>query len=133
MASLPVAEQSARFRWLFLLNAIIIAVLSLPLLFAYPAVFGRLGIASLENGFFVRLAAGWLFVEAIASYLVWRRMAGNNDLVWIIVAMKVVAIVVIVVAAFSGTLPATSLLLGAAYDIVMSIAFCVYLSREAGR
>ena len=126
-------QAEERFRWLFLFNAILVAVAALPLLLAYPTVFTRLGIASLENGFFVRLAGGWLFVEAIASYLAWRRPRGNADLVYVIIAMKVVFIVLVILAALAGTLPASAFLFAAVVDLVLSIVFGIYLSRTAGQ
>lgn len=129
-------------RWLFLLNVLFVAAASLPLLVAYPAVFARLGIPSLENGFFVRLSAAWLFVEAIASFLVWRRLAVDArstaapqsdallDLVWVIVAMKVAFILLVVGAAIAGSLPAPAFVAGAAIDLAFSIVFLLFINRQ---
>lgn len=130
MAQTTVAS-SDRMRWVFLLNTIVIVLASLPLLLIYPAVFARLGIDSLENGFFVRLAGGWLFVEAIASYLAWRGSRPNPDLVYVVIAMKVVFILLVAIATVSGTLPSTGLYPAAVFDSVMSIVFGWYLSRLA--
>ena len=117
---------------LFLVNAIFVAVVSLPLIFFYPAVFARLGVPSLENGFFVQLAGAWLFTEAIASAFVWLRPRQNVDTVWVIVAMKAVFILLVVVAMLSGTLPATAFLVGAVIDLLFSIAFVSYVRGKAG-
>ena len=114
---------------LFLVNAIFIAIVSLPLMFAYPAVFKRLGISTLENGFFVRLAGAWLFVEAIASALVWLRRRQNVDTVWVIIAMKAVFILLVLAALATGTLPATAFIGGAVIDFLFSVAFLAYLRR----
>lgn len=120
------------FHALFLLNAIFVAVVSLPLVFAYPAVFAQLGIPSLENGFFVQLAGAWLFVEAIASLLVWLRPDRNVDTIWVIIAMKVAFILVVLAAFFAGALPATAFLGGAAIDFLFSLAF-LFIVMNRGR
>ncbi len=116
---------------LFLVNAIFVAVVSLPIILFYPAVFGLLGIPSLENGFFVQLAGAWHFTEAIASLFVWLRPRQNGDTVWVIVAMKVVFILLVAAAFLSGTLPATALLGGAVIDLLFSIAFVAYARGQA--
>ena len=122
------AEATAqRYRWLFLVNAVIVAVAALPLLFAFPRVFASLGIPSLDNGFFVQLAAGWLATEAYASYLVWRRPLGNNDLILVIISMKWILIPIVVINLANGDLPATAFLIAAGIDLVLSIAFFLYL------
>ncbi len=125
------ADHQSRLHALFLVNAAFIAIVSLPLVFAYPAVFARLGISTLENGFFVRLAGAWLFVEAIASVLVWLRPRQNVDMVWIIIAMKVVFILLVLAALATGALPATAFIGGAVIDFLFSIAFLAYLRRVA--
>jgi hypothetical protein len=118
------------YRWLFLVNAIFVWLASLPLLLAYERVFTALGIVSLENGFFVRLSAAWLFTEGIASYLTWRRPRGNSDLVLVIIAMKVAFILMVLLAAIAGSLPAQGFWVGAAIDLAFSIAFAFYLSAQ---
>ncbi|MFN8590698.1 MAG: hypothetical protein U0031_04480 [Thermomicrobiales bacterium] len=116
-----------RLRWTLLLNAVVIALSSLPLVIAYPAVFARLGIVTLENGFFVQLAGAWLFTEAVASFLAWRGARPNRDLVLVIIAMKVVFIALVAVAAGDGTLPSPGLYPAAVFDIVMCLVFGLYL------
>jgi hypothetical protein len=115
----------------FPINAIFITVASLPLIFAYPEVFARLGIPSLENGFFVQLSGVWLFTEAIASLLVWQHPRANVGTVWVIIAMKVVFIALVVVAYTAGTLPASAFLIGAAVDLILSVIFLLYLRDVA--
>ena len=128
------AESTDRdYRWLFLVNAIFVWLASLPLLLAYERVFAALGIATLENGFFVRLSAAWLFTEGIASYLVWRRPRGNTDLVLVIIAMKVAFILMVLLAGLAGSLPAQGFWVGAAIDLAFSIAFAFYLRLSPSR
>jgi hypothetical protein len=128
------AETTGRdYRWLFLVNAIFVWLASLPLLLAYERVFAALGIASLENGFFVRLSAAWLFTEGIASYLAWRHPRGNTDLVLVIIAMKVAFILMVLLAALAGSLPAQGFWIGAAIDLAFSIAFAFYLRLSPSR
>jgi len=128
-----VAVTKRPFHALFLFNAILVSIPSLLILFAYPALFARLGIASLDNGFFIRLSGAFLFVEAIASYRFWHTPARTLDLVRMIVAMKVAFILVVVGAAFTSSLPSTAFVIAAAVDLALSIVFVVYLidSRDA--
>lgn len=128
MASLA-AGRSDPLHWLFLLNTAVVGLVSLPLLVAYPRVFAMLGIASTENGFFVRLAGGLLVVEAIVSLLVWRRGMLETIPVITIVLMKGMFIVLVVLAAIGGTLPASQLLTAAVVDALFSAAFLFMLSR----
>lgn len=116
---------------LLIVNMIFVTLASLPLLFAYPTVFAQLGIASLENGFWVRLAAAWLFVEVIASYLAWRKPRLDTDLTTIIIAMKAVFIVLVVLAGVTGSLPSSSLWIGAVVDLVLSVALFVAVREFA--
>lgn len=125
------AAASQRFSWLFLANVFVVAAASLPLVFAYPLVFERLGIGTLENGFFVRLAGVFLFGEAVASYLAWRNPHGNADLVRVIVAMKGIFIALVIAAAVSNSLPSPAFLLAALIDLAFCVAFVVYLQAEA--
>jgi hypothetical protein len=120
----------SRLHGLFLLNAIFVALAALPLIFAYPAVFGFLGIPSLENGFFVQVAGAWLLMEGLASLLVRQHPLGNRDLVISIIGMKVVFILVVIAALLSGTLPAQAFLLGAVVDALFCIAFGAYLRDD---
>jgi hypothetical protein len=122
-----------RYRWLFLANAIFVVLASLPLLLAYPRVFAALGIPSLENGFFVQLAAGWLFAERVASFLVWQRLRGNDDLLRVIVTMKAIFIALVVAASVSGSLPERGFLVGDAIDLAFSLAFATYLRADGSR
>ena len=115
----------------FPINAIFITIASLPLIFAYPEVFARLGIPSLENGFFVQLSGVWLFTEAIASLLVWQHPRTNVGTVWVIIAMQVVFIALVVVSYAGGTLPATGFLIGALIDLIFSVIFFLYLRDVA--
>lgn len=115
----------------FPINAIIITLASLPLIFAYPEVFARLGIPSLENGFFVQLAGVWLFTEAIASLLVWQHPGANVGTVWVIIAMKVVFIALVMVSYAAGTLPASGFLIAALVDLILSVIFFLYLRHVA--
>lgn len=131
MATSSAAPAPERFSWLFLANVIVVAAASLLLVLAYPLVFERLGIGTLENGFFVRLAGGFLFGEAVASYLAWRNPNGNGDLVRVIIAMKVIFIVLVVAAAASNSLPSQAFLLAALIDLAFSIAFVFYLRSKA--
>jgi hypothetical protein len=130
MASVAV-ERSEPLHWLFLLNTAVVGLASVPLLVAYPRVFAMLGIASTDNGFFVRLAGGLLLVEAIVSLLVWRQRAIEAIPVITIVLMKGMFILLVVLAAVGGTLPASQLLTAAIVDALFSVAFLFMLSRTA--
>jgi hypothetical protein len=124
-------ERSDPLHWVFLLNTAFVGLVSLPLLIDYPRVFAALGIASTENGFFVRLAGGLLLVEAIVSFLVWRHGAIQTIPVITIVLMKGMFILLVVLAAIGGTLPASQLLTGAVVDALFSAVFLVLLSRTS--
>jgi hypothetical protein len=130
MASLA-NERPDPLHWLFLLNTAVVGLASLPLLIAYPRVFAMLGIASTDNGFFVRLAGGLLLVEAIVSFLVWRQGTMPAIPVITIVLMKGMFILLVLLAAIGGTLPASQLLTAAAVDALFSVAFLFMLSRTA--
>lgn len=117
---------------LLIVNMIFVTLASLPLLLAYPTVFAQLGIASLENGFWVRLAGGWLFIEVVASYLAWRRPRLDADLAYVIIAMKAIFIVLVVLAGLSGSLPSSSLWIGAVIDLALSVALFVAIREFAG-
>jgi hypothetical protein len=119
-----------RLHWLFLINVIFVTLAALPLIFAYPAVFGVLGIPSLENGFFVQVAGAWLLMEGFASLLVWQRPLGNNDLVASIIGMKVVFILVVIAAMLSGTLPARAFAIGAIVDALFCVGFIAFLRSD---
>lgn len=123
----------SRLHGLFLVNAVFVALAALPLIFAYPAVFDVLGISSLENGFFVQVAGAWLLMEGLASFLVWQRPLGNNDLVTSIIGMKVVFILVVVAAMLGGTLPAQAFAIGAVIDALFCIAFIAFLRDDHAR
>jgi hypothetical protein len=127
MAASDMKESGSPLHVFFPINAIVITLASLPLIFAYPEVFARLGIPSLENGFFVQLSGVWLFTEAIASLLVWRHPRTNVGTVWVIIAMKVVFIALVVISFAGGTLPASGFLIGALVDLIFSIIFLLYL------
>lgn len=131
MASADTKGNGSALHVFFPINAIIITIASLPLIFAYPEVFARLGISSLDNGFFVQLSGVWLFTEAIASLLVWQHPGANVGTVWVIIAMKVVFIALVVVAYTAGTLPASTFLIGAAVDLILSVIFLFYLRDVA--
>lgn len=122
-----------RLHWLFLINVIFVTLAALPLIFVYPAVFGFLGIPSLENGFFVQVAGAWLLMEGFASLLVWQRPLGNNDLVVSIIGMKVVFILVVIASMLGGTLPAQAFAIGAIVDALFCIGFIVYLRADQAR
>ena len=122
-----------RLHWLFLINVIFVTLAALPLIFAYPAVFGVLGIPSLENGFFVQVAGAWLLMEGFASLLVWQRPLGNNDLVVSIIGMKVVFILVVIAAIIGGTLPAQAFAIGAIVDALFCIGFVAFLRGDLAR
>ena len=115
---------------LFLVNAIFVSLAALPLIFAYPATFGMLGIPSLENGFFVQVAGAWLLMEGFASLLVWQRPLGNSDLVVSIIGMKVVFILIVLAAMVGGTLPAQAFAIAAVIDALFCIAFVAFLRSE---
>ena len=119
-----------RLHWLFLINMIFVTLAALPLIFAYPAVFGFLGIPSLENGFFVQVAGAWLLMEGFASLLVWQRPLGNNDLVVSIIGMKVVFILVVIAAMLGGTLPAQAFAIGAIVDALFCVGFVAFLRSD---
>ena len=122
-----------RLHWLFLINVIFVTLAALPLIFAYPAVFGVLGIPSLENGFFVQLAGAWLLMEGFASLLVWQRPLGNNDLVVSIIGLKVVFILVVIAALVGGTLPSQAFAIGAIIDALFCVGFIVFLRGDQAR
>lgn len=122
-----------RLHWLFLINVIFVTLAALPLIFVYPAVFGFLGIPSLENGFFVQVAGAWLLMEGFASLLVWQRPLGNNDLVVGIIGMKVVFILVVIASMLGGTLPAQAFAIGAIVDALFCIGFIAYLRADQAR
>lgn len=122
-----------RLHWLFLINVIFVTLAALPLIFAYPAVFGVLGIPSLENGFFVQLAGAWLLMEGFASLLVWQRPLGNNDLVVSIIGMKVVFILVVIAALVGGTLPSQAFAIGAIIDALFCVGFIAFLRGDQAR
>lgn len=122
-----------RLHWLFLINVIFVTLAALPLIFVYPAVFGFLGIPSLENGFFVQVAGAWLLMEGFASLLVWQRPLGNNDLVVSIIGMKVVFILVVIASMLGGTLPAQAFAIGAIVDALFCIGFVAYLRADQAR
>lgn len=122
-----------RLHWLFLINVIFVTLAALPLIFVYPAVFGFLGIPSLENGFFVQVAGAWLLMEGFASLLVWQRPLGNNDLVVSIIGMKVVFILVVIASMLGGTLPAQAFAIGAIVDALFCIGFIAYLRADQTR
>ncbi|MFN8675987.1 MAG: hypothetical protein U0Z70_06380 [Thermomicrobiales bacterium] len=122
-----------RLHWLFLINVIFVTLAALPLIFVYPAVFGFLGIPSLENGFFVQVAGAWLLMEGFASLLVWQRPLGNNDLVVSIIGMKVVFILVVIASMLGGTLPAQAFAIGAIVDALFCIGFIAYLRADQAR
>lgn len=120
----------SRLHGLFLVNAIFVALAALPLIFVYPALFGVLGIPSLENGFFVQVAGAWLLMEGFASLLVWQRPLGNRDLVVSIIGMKVVFILVVLAALLGGTLPAQAFTIGAIIDALFCVGFVVFLRDD---
>ena len=122
-----------RLHWLFLINVIFVTLAALPLIFVYPAVFGFLGIPSLENGFFVQVAGAWLLMEGFASLLVWQRPLGNNDLVVSIIGMKVVFILVVIASMLGGTLPAQAFAIGAIVDALFCIGFIAFLRDDNAR
>jgi hypothetical protein len=119
-----------RLHWLFLINVIFVTLAALPLIFAYPAVFGLLDIPSLDNGFFVQVAGAWLLMEGFASLLVWQRPLGNNDLVVSIIGMKVVFILVVIAAMLGGTLPAQAFAIGAVIDALFCVGFIAFLRSD---
>lgn len=123
----------SRLHGLFLINAIFVTLAALPLIFAYPAVFGMLGVPSLENGFFVQVAGAWLLMEGVASFLVWQRPLGNNDLVTSIIGMKVVFILVVIAAMLGGTLPAQAFAIGAVIDALFCVGFVAFLRGDDAR
>lgn len=125
------STQSASLHWLFLLNTVVVGLASLPLLIAYPTAFAMLGITSLENGFFVRLSGGLLLVEAIVSLLVWRQGAIQFIPVITIVLMKGMFILLVVLAASGGTLPASQLVTAAVVDTIFSVIFIYMLSQSS--
>ena len=129
----PTVENADRFRWLFLANAVVVGLASAPLVIAYPAVFARLGIPTLENSFFVQLVGALFLVEAMVSALVWRRPVLQTDAVVAIVLMKGVFIALVVAATLGGTLPASGFLIAALIDALFSLAFIAMLRRYPAR
>jgi hypothetical protein len=122
-----------KLHWLFLINVIFVTLAALPLIFAYPALFGFLGIPSLENGFFVQVAGAWLLMEGFASLLVWQRPLGNRDLVVSIIGMKVVFILVVIAAMLDGALPAQAFAFAALVDALFCVGFIAYLRSDRAR
>ncbi|MCA9879523.1 MAG: hypothetical protein KC442_17145 [Thermomicrobiales bacterium] len=122
-----------RLHWLFLINVIFVTLAALPLIFAYPAVFGLLGISSLENGFFVQVTGACLLMEGFASLMVWQRPLGNSDLVLSIISIKVAYILVVIAAMLSGSLPAQAFAVGAIIDALFCIGFIAFLRADRTR
>jgi hypothetical protein len=124
-----VSDAADRFRWLYALNALVIAVASLPLIFALPFALEQVGVTSPENLFFVQMAGVFLFGEAIASFLAWGNSRARRDLTVVIIGMKALFILLVVAGIIASSLPSSALVAAAIFDAVISLALLFMLRQ----
>jgi len=78
------------FKTLFLVAALYDGILGLLFFFFYKPVFDALGIPLPDNASYIHLTAGFIFVQGVGYWLVYRDMLKNVDIVKIGVVYKAI-------------------------------------------
>ncbi len=122
------------FKTLFLVAALYDGVLGLAFFFFYRPLFDALGIPLPENASYIHLTAGFIFVQGVGYWLVYRNMLRNVDIVKIGVVYKAIYSGVALYYLAAGELLDAIFAWFAAFDLVFLALFIAFLvwarSRE---
>jgi hypothetical protein len=78
------------FRWLFLVAALYDGILGAVFFLFFRPMFERMGVALPNNTSYIHLTAGFIFVQGVGYWLVYRNMLRNVDLVKVGVVYKAI-------------------------------------------
>lgn len=116
-----------RFEWLFLMAALYDGVLGVAFLLFYEPIFDALGVDPPDHASYVHLTAGYVAVQGLGYYFVWRNMLRNVDIVKVGAVYKFVYVAVAVYYLMSGELLHNIFAWFAAFDVAFLIGFVLFL------
>ncbi len=120
------------YRGVFLVAAWYDLILGLAFFGFYGLIYSLLAIELPDNPSYVHLAAGFVFVQGIAYYFVYRNMERNIDIVRIGAIYKAVYTGVAFYHWAAGTLPHSIFALFGFLDLVFLVLFLFYLNEARG-
>lgn len=115
------------FKAVFLVAALYDAVLGVAFFFLYKPIFDTLGIALPNNTSYIHLSAGFIFVQGVGYWFVYRNMLRNVDLVKLGVVYKVIYSAVAVYYLAIGELLDAAFAWFAVFDVAFAALFVAFL------
>ena len=128
---LETAGQAAvrTFRWLFLVAALYDGILGAVFFFLFRPIFERMGIELPNNTSYIHLTAGFIFVQGLGYWFVYRDMLRNMDLVKLGVVYKAIYSLVALYYLAIGQLPNAVFAWFAVCDVLFIVGFVWFLVR----
>ncbi len=123
----PPFSMPRSFSWLFLLAAAYDLVLGVAFFFFYRPIFDALGVDPPDHSSYVHQTAGYVAVQGLGYYFVWRNMLRNVDIVKVGAVYKFVYVAVAVYYLLSGDLLHNIFAWFAAFDVVFLVGFVLFL------
>jgi hypothetical protein len=117
----------SRFRTLFLVAALYDAILGAAFFLLYQPIYRMLGAELPANPAYLHLSAGFVFVQGIGYWFVFRNMMRNTDLVLVGVIYKVIYTGVVFYYMLIGQLPHATFAWFAVCDILFIVGFLRFL------
>ena len=120
------------FKTFFLVAALYDLVLGIAFFFFYGPIFERLGIALPDNTSYLHLCAGFVFVQGVGYWFVYRNMLRNVDIVKLGIVYK--SIYTLVAVYYLGIVKMEGEIFGwfAVFDVLFIVGFVLFL-MQAGR
>jgi hypothetical protein len=115
------------FRAVFLVAALYDGALGALFFLFHPAIYGALGIPSPGNASYIHLTAGFVFVQGVGYWFVWRDMLRNVDIVKMGVVYKALYVAVAGYYLAVGDLPGAVFAWFAVADLVFLALFIAFL------
>lgn len=115
------------FKTFFLVAALYDVVLGVVFFFFYGPIFDLLNVALPDNTSYLHLTAGFIFVQGIGYWFVYRNMLGNVDLVKLGVIYKGIYSLVAVYYLAIGELPDVVFAWFAVFDVLFLLGFVRFL------
>ena len=117
-----------RFKTLFLVAALYDAILGAAFFLFYEPIYRMLGAELPANASYLHLSAGFVFVQGIGYWFVFRDMLRNTDLVKVGVVYKVIYTGVVFYYLAAGQLPHATFAWFAVCDILFIVGFMWFLA-----
>jgi len=126
MTTAPKATE--RYRPLFLVAAAYDLILGIVFFFFFRPVYTLFGLPMLENNSYIHLTAGFVFVQGVGYWLVYRNMERNTDIVRLGVVYKGIYCLVAGYYFLIDQLPGAVFAWFGVFDLLFLVAFVRYLA-----